>query len=527
MAEKTETQRTTSKRSNIQTIKLEAYDDVISVRDRLQFVTLRRALLILPKNTRILTRKLDILLIQREAARRRIQLALLSSDPDHADHAYSLNISCFTSVQQARSHRWKRGQTKMFVDRTDRPTTAVQHPYELIGVASRLKPTLTNRQKRMEWLKQVGIGALVAVILLGAMLTAIPSATVILSPAADAIREPITITADSAATNLDSRQNIVPSQSLRLVVAGDRITIASTGRRVGEDSLAQGRVVFTNLSPDPIFIPAGTVVSTNSTPSARFQTTTDAPIAIGGTAEAPIIALADTQGLLGNLSAEAINRVEGPLETQLSVRNPAPTFGGGLVELPIVTQEDHSRLVTLARAAVIQAGRTELLLQLPSADKFLVPDSVHIVEERPEWFTYSAQVGDVAESVSLEMRGAVEAVVVDELQARQLAFLVLSQRLPPGRELNDSSLVYRRESGGLDDQGRYRFQMFVEGEIPFAIDADAVANRINGMTIGSAKKTLEQEWVLDPRYPPEIRIFPFSTGVMPLLPVRIQVEIRR
>jgi hypothetical protein len=523
----TTTNKTTSKRSNIQTIKLEAYDDVISVRDRLQFVTLRRVLLIFPQHSRILTRKLDILMIQREAARRRIQLALLSQDPDHADHAHSLNLSCFTSVQQARSRRWKRGQTKLFVERADRPADSVQHPYELIGIASRLKPALSSRQRRLAWLRRLGIAAIVLVILLGAMLTAIPSATVVLSPAADAIREPITITADSSASNLDSRQNIVPAQSLRLVVAGDRITIPSSGRRVGEDSLAQGRVTFTNISPDPLFIPAGTVVSTDSIPPARFQTTSDTPLAVNGTGDAPIIALADTEGLAGNVAAQSIGRVEGPLETQVSVTNAAPTFGGGLVELPMVTQEDHSRLVTLARASVIQSGRTELLLQLPTADKFLVADSVQIVEERPEWFTYSAQVGDIAESVSLEMRGAVEAVVVDELQARQLAFLVLSQRLPPGRELNQSSLVFRRESGGLDEQGRYRFLMFVEGEIPFAIDSEAVANRINGMSIGRAQRTLENEWVLDPRYPPEIRIFPFNLGLMPLLPVRIEVEIRR
>lgn len=65
----------------LQIIQLEPYDDVISARDRLTFVKAERVLLILPKQGGILQRKLDLVLLQREAARRGARLALISRDP--------------------------------------------------------------------------------------------------------------------------------------------------------------------------------------------------------------------------------------------------------------------------------------------------------------------------------------------------------------------------------------------------------------------------------------------------------------
>jgi hypothetical protein len=516
-------------RQKIQTIQLEPYDDVVSVRDRLQFTQMRRILLVFPDQGQILRRKLDLVLIQREAARRNLQIALLCGDTEVATNAASINMSCFFNTKQARSYRWKTPRNKVFVDRASRPRNTVQHPYELMHVASRLKPTVSNRQMRMQLLGRVLIGLVVAVTLIGLLLSVIPSATVTLTPATDAIYEPVTITADPVVTEIDMRGGLLPATVLRILVSGDSVTVQSTGRREASDTLAQGRVVLTNQSENPVFIPAGTIVSTGESPPARFRTAADVPLPaqIGATAEVEIIALTDTPALEGNVPAQAINRVEGELETIVSVSNSAPTFGGGIREEAVVTQADHDRLLTLAQGRVLSRGLNDLLLQLPGENKFLVPDSIRLVEERPEWTIFSASVGEAAESVTLDMRGVIEATVVDELQAQQLAFISLMQRLPEGSNVDDTSLTYRRADVGLDAQGRFTFQMFVEGNTLSAINIEAVAGRINGMTVSNAKRTLENELLLDPRHPPEIHQWPFNTGLMPLLPVRINVRINR
>src|SRR5436853_34579 len=61
----------------VQVIQLESYDDVISIRDRMGFIDTERVLLVWPPKGRIVKRKLDLVLIQREATRRGAKLALV------------------------------------------------------------------------------------------------------------------------------------------------------------------------------------------------------------------------------------------------------------------------------------------------------------------------------------------------------------------------------------------------------------------------------------------------------------------
>lgn len=507
----------------IQTIRLEPYDDATSVRDRLQFVERRRVLLVYPAGHHILYRKLDLLLIQREATRLQLELALLSDDPDVAEAAHDINMSCFFTTRQARAQRWKTPRNRV------RDGGGRMAWYDLRDRATRLKPNQSPAERRMRLVGQVAIAVVMLAAIGFAFVAVIPSATVRLTPAADAIIEPVTITADTNVTALDVATGEMPAQVIRILAQGDTVTIETTGRRELTDSQAQGRVQLTNESSNPVFVPAGTVVSTLDIPPKRFSTVSDAtlPPEIGTTADVDVVALGDTVGFDGNIPANSIRRVEGDLETTVTVTNPAPTFGGGVREEAVITEDDFARLQLLGQQAVLQAARNELLLQLPDENQFLVPDSLVLVEERPEWMVYSGQVGDAAESVTLEMRGAVEALVIDQLLAQQLAFITLNQRLPPGREINDASLTYRRESIGFDTEGRYSFQLFVEGSTPFAIDESAVAQRISGMSISEAKRTLESELILDPRQPPQISVTPINFGWMPFLPVRINVEINR
>ncbi|MBL8120080.1 MAG: hypothetical protein JNJ78_21285, partial [Anaerolineae bacterium] len=88
-------------------VQLELADDVASVRDRLSFLRGQRVLLIWPEEGTILTRKLDLVLIQREAMRRAIRLAVVTHDPQVVKHANELNISTFETIGASERGRWK------------------------------------------------------------------------------------------------------------------------------------------------------------------------------------------------------------------------------------------------------------------------------------------------------------------------------------------------------------------------------------------------------------------------------------
>src|SRR5258708_25818661 len=108
----------------LQSVQLEPYDDVISVRDRLSFVKTERVLLVWPRASNILKRKLDLVLIQREAARRGARLALVTHDLDVIEHAAELNISTFDSVNASHQAKRQRPHNEFFIDQSDLPDNA-------------------------------------------------------------------------------------------------------------------------------------------------------------------------------------------------------------------------------------------------------------------------------------------------------------------------------------------------------------------------------------------------------------------
>src|SRR5664279_3503668 len=119
-------------------VQLEPGEDVASVRDRLTALRGEHVLLIWPENGTALNRKLDLVLVQREAMRLAIRLALVTHDPAVIKQAVELNISTFETVGASDRGKWKRGRSSVFTDRYDRPEEDPQ-PGELMEVASRVR----------------------------------------------------------------------------------------------------------------------------------------------------------------------------------------------------------------------------------------------------------------------------------------------------------------------------------------------------------------------------------------------------
>src|SRR5215218_5987285 len=165
----------------LQIIQLEPYDDVISVRDRLSFVNTERVLLVWPKSGNILKRKLDLVLIQRETARRGARLALVTDDFDVIDQAHELNISTFDNVNASYRAVWKRPQKRVFIDRSDRPDDAPD-PYELRLTASRLRPQ-TPEQQRIQRIVRIIAASVLALVIFMVLYLFGPAADIVIYPA--------------------------------------------------------------------------------------------------------------------------------------------------------------------------------------------------------------------------------------------------------------------------------------------------------------------------------------------------------
>jgi len=368
-------------------------------------------------------------------------------------------------------------------------------------------------------------GLVLAAVAFGFLLAA-PSASVTLTPASRQVHETVTIVADPSLTDIDIEHRQMPAAVIQLE-ATSHVTIQTSGKEMAGTSQAQGLVTFTNLTDQPILIPLGTVVATSDTYPVRFATLIETTLPAGNQAavQVPIQSLPEYSGTAGNVDPGAINRVEADFADQVSVTNPNATYGGAVQERRFVTAEDHARLLVLGRQQVLQNARDILLLQL-SGDQFLVPGSISIIEERPEWTIYNAFVGDTAESVSLDLRARVQAVVVDQKQAQQVAYSALAPYIQPGLEISPEALSFTRgDIQQIEPDGRVTFLMAVSGHIAVMIDPDYVRKRVRGVSVDEAHHRLERELLLDPSRPPQIKTWPGWYRRMPILPVRITVKV--
>lgn len=503
-------------------LQLDRHDDAVSTRDRLAFVAARYALLVWPRDGAILQRKLDLLLVQRHATRLGIRIALVTRDPVVIEHARELEISVFPNDKAARRGRWKHPRDKVFI--------APRDPYEQAALAehvTRLRggPVTAAERRWRQTLRWIVFGALLVAILLGFVLVA-PSAKVTLTPASRQVYETVSITADPALADVDIENFRMPASVVTLQ-ATSRVTIESSGVESAGASLAQGLVTLTNRSDEPLIIPLGTVVATSDVFPIRFETLIETTLPAGENVDVqvPVQALPEHAGAVGNVNPGAINRIEGGFSELVTVANPNATYGGAVQERATVTAQDHQRLLVLGRQQVLQRARDTLLHQL-SGEQFLVPGSVAIIQERPEWTIFNALVGDITESVSLDLRAEVQAVVVDERHARQVAFAGIVPYIQPGQEVSPGALRFTRGTiEQIEPDGRVTFVMIVSGNIAESIDADDVRSRIAGVSVSEARQRLQRELLLDPDSPPQIATWPGWYSRMPFLPIRINVSV--
>jgi hypothetical protein len=128
-----------------------------------------------------------------------------------------------------------------------------------------------------------------------------------------------------------------------------------------------------------------------------------------------------------------------------------------------------------------------------------------------------------ADKVGLNMGLLVSGLAVDVDNAEAVAYVVLSRRLPP-----DYGLVNARfELGEVaeEDIGPGRFTLFVtaRGYAAAALDTKAAVALMRGQPVTDTRERLLQELPL--AEPPRITVWPEWIGRMPLLPLRISVQV--
>jgi len=491
-----------------QVIKLDLHDDVISVRDKMSWAKTERILLVFPRRSHILARTLDLRLLQRHAATLGAELAIVTRSEELRRTAEQLSLPAFEMAASAQRKAWEREKgparpSRRFVRPDLRQMRRVALPPEA------------------RWRSILGFRFLfftLAVLAILAVLSLfIPSATIQLSPETRLQSMTFTISASRNVTTVNLAGNL-PARLTSVVVENSK-TVQATGLVTIPDTRAQGLAHFRNLTPTQIEIPAGTVVSTQTSPPVRFATTMDA-IVVGYNKTVDVPVQAAEAGSAGNLPADTLIAFEGNLGTSLAVTNPSPTAGGTDRTATIQTTADRSLIHEALLAELLEECKTSLQQTLIRGDIFF-PDTLDVSQVLTEnYFPAEGQSGD---TLSLTMRLQCQARYASLADVNTLAEMSLDSDLPEGfGPVSGGLTILPASTPRTDAEGITRWDVEVQRSLHARLDP------LTTVQLSLGRKPAEIILLLSESLPlaksPVIQIKPDWWPWLPVVPFRITVS---
>ncbi|MBN2257450.1 MAG: hypothetical protein JW704_06470 [Anaerolineaceae bacterium] len=484
-------------------LRCEQFDDCTSLLDRLKWVKAGRVLLVMPeKDSPVLSRQ-DLIRLRRKASALHTDLALVSQDVGMKQIAHQSGLRYFISIDDAQNSDWANG----------REIKSVGHRVEVVErVKSYRKP---DERIIPGWLRylifslaSLAIAALLAVLLPGAMvdlnLPQVNQIDDLIAPANEDCQKPDLISG-------------IPLYGISIEVEAS-VTQNATGMIQVGDKPASGLVTFTNLTDQPIEIPAGAVVRSIE-PAFRFAVSQPGNLPAGpGTSLQLRVEEMDGNGAIGNLPSGAIVAMDPLLGFSVAVTNPQPLSGGSWKTSPALAETDLQN----AREAIDQALRQVFMEQVESK----LPDGGELILE-------SLQVAEIlSESdpppydrplafFELNQSVVITADYYLHSDLEQWAVMVLDTSLPGDHEvLPDTLLVKVNAIEQVEDRQALLNINATRQTIP-KFDAYHVAQHIRGMSPDIAVELIRSKLV--PGSQPEIRLIPAWWLWLPFAPFRISI----
>ena len=314
-----------------QIIQLEAHDDTISVKDKIDWSQTPRVLLIWPERGKVFSSRLDLIILERYCTSHGCQLALMTRDSDVQYQAQEVGIPVFQSRKQAQLQSWRtslpENQAINLKDNAREPGEIP--PLERIERPPRLKIPIWGR------ILIFSIGVLAVLSIAGLLL---PSAVITIEVGGDPQQLMIPIKADPDVNEIHLT-GIIPAREKYLILSGQKTRPASGSISIPE-LYSTGEVVFTNLTEASVQIPQGSILSTSTEVPILFETNQPGKTPQGSGEQVYVKIKALEAGTAGNVDTGQISRINQEFGADLSVTNPEPTSGGTDLEIASPSPSD-------------------------------------------------------------------------------------------------------------------------------------------------------------------------------------------
>ena len=475
-------------------------------------------------------------LLQRQVQVQRCQLAVVTRNAATINAAQTVGVPVFGDVETAMQREWRMEPTLPMVDLRN-PALGLPEPpryrREKIIAQTSLPGQFQARQRRIAteerarrrrtpgWLVWVGYGSMAGlIVLLLALfgLLVLPAATITVTPGTAPLSVTTRLIADPDIdeSNLTARK--IKGRLIETIIE-EQAASNTSGSLQKPTIKATGEVNFSNLGTDEVKVPVGTTVSTGTGTPVSFRTLSEGVIPGGVGQRATVAVEALDPGIGGNVRANTITNIDGPLRFRARVSNPNATGGGGSELVRAVTQVDKDNLLTdtLARA---EGRAVEALNAKLNPGEWLPPESVQTFIVAQAFDQYN---DDAADQVNLTLRMLVQGVAVDEAEARDVLQAAVESEMPAQAKLVANSLTAQRVPGAALIGRGVEFTMTVNADYVIPVDPAEVRNAVAGQTEEAAARILNERWLL--AAPPDFYRDPQWLATLPTLPSRIQVRV--
>ena len=487
----------------VQILQLDPHDDLASTRDKLAWAQAQRVVLVWPDRARVLRKRLDLVLLRRQAARQGVELGIVTRDPVVLEHAASLGIPSFRSSTRLPEEIWHSGGG-FSLSLPDRP-----EPRPAAAPPQRGQP-----RTMPTWLRAIVLIVL-GTTLLAAAVVLIPSATITVYPETLEQEKIAALTLDPQAETPDAAGH-VPARQVVLQPSGS-IRVTTTGETLVPGSSAAGEVTFTNLTEELVLVPAGTGVLPAGRPDLRFTTAADVSLPAAHGASASTRVIASEPGTAGNLPAGSLDAIDGPLGLRASVAQPEALTGGTQTERAAVASADHATALRLLSEQLLSQAASEIESQLDEGEA-LAAASLRVTHTPQREF--DRQLGEAADSVGLNLTLEMTGLVYQQDDIDAAAALMLAEQFPTGAEAIPGSVAWTltsTEPTSPDDLlVRVRQRSYRPVSIPM------VTRAVRGKRPSDAATSLAT--VPGQAEPAQMVMAPAWWPIVPWLDVRIRVQ---
>jgi hypothetical protein len=495
----------------VQIIYLDTHDDHVSARDKLGWVKAPRVLIVWPNRGRVLTRRLDLVLLQRLARQHSTQIGLVTHDPDVIGNADALGIPVFASLDRIPDKGWRRdARTVLRKSRPKRPDRA--------DASLPLRDTRpTERAARLNKIFRP-LSVLLAITGLFCLAaTLVPSAEITLSPPIQTQEIDISITLDPdvVTPSLDGR---IPAYRSGIRV-DDSLHIPTSGTVAAPAVAATGSVTFTNLTSEPVTLPKGTGLRASEVEDLRFVTTESVELAGEESAQGSAQVECTSAGSDGNLPAGQIDAIEGPLGLSVTVTNEEALSGGSNEARSSVTSSDRRNLERDLTEQLIALAESELTGGLDSNETMAI-ESLHLAKIHEKSFDH--QVGEPADNLSLYLDIEIEGLVYQPEDIETCAAMVLEDQRATGIMAVPGTLVIELLSEPfVEGDGGLSWDITVSQQTYTPADEASLKEMLRAKTPQEAALFLQE--TLELSSPPIVHLFPSWLPRLPWIGMRISL----